>query len=563
MKFNKIKSIWKSFSVTEKTIVAIAGFIFIISGLKTLYNLNQNMLEEVPVKGGSFTEGLIGSPRLINPLLATSDTDRSLTSLLYSGLIRYENGDLIPDLASKYEISEDLLEYKFYIREDAIFHDGIKVTSDDVIFTILSAQNPDLKSQKRSNWEGILIEKINDQEILFKLDKPYAPFLQNMTLGILPKHIWSQIDVNEFTLTNFNITPVGSGPYKIKKIKKDSIGIPISYELESFREFTLGRPFIDEIIFVFEKNQEELIRKYQDGKIDSIHSIDPGVAKNLQLSGKRVLTLALPRNFGLFFNQNQNPVLKNSEVREALELATPKNKIIDEVFFGFAKAVDSPIPSEIIENFSKTEYNLEKAKGVLEAAGWEKNDDGKFILEDNNSQEVLNLSIATNNVSELKNIAEIVAESWRELGAEVNVEIFETADLNSNVIRPRKFEILLFGITSGRYFDFYPFWHSSQRNDPGLNITNYANIKVDDILETIRNTEDTEVLKTELNKFYQEFKKDIPAIFIYSPDFIYLVPKKITGIEIEDIIASEERFNNIYKWYVETDKIWPIFNKNN
>jgi len=478
------------------------------------------MLEEVPVKGGSFTEGLIGSPRLINPLLATSDTDRSLTSLLYSGLIRYENGDLIPDLASKYEISEDLLEYKFYIREDAIFHDGIKVTSDDVIFTILSAQNPDLKSQKRSNWEGILIEKINDQEILFKLDKPYAPFLQNMTLGILPKHIWSQIDVNEFTLTNFNITPVGSGPYKIKKIKKDSIGIPISYELESFREFTLGRPFIDEIIFVFEKNQEELIRKYQDGKIDSIHSIDPGVAKNLQLSGKRVLTLALPRNFGLFFNQNQNPVLKNSEVREALELATPKNKIIDEVFFGFAKAVDSPIPSEIIENFSKTEYNLEKAKGVLEAAGWEKNDDGKFILEDNNSQEVLNLSIATNNVSELKNIAEIVAESWREIGAEVNVEIFETADLNSNVIRPRKFEILLFGITSGRDFDFYPFWHSSQRNDPGLNITNYANIKVDDIFETIRNTEDTEVLKTELNKFIKNLKKTFRQ-FLFTAQILF------------------------------------------
>jgi len=563
VKFTKIKSIWKSFSITEKTIILLVVIVLCASGLTALYNLNQKFLQEIPLAGGSFKEGLVGSPRLINPLLATSDTDRSLTTLLYSGLIRYENDKLIPDLASKYEISDDLLEYKFYIKDDATFHDGSKVTSDDVIFTILSAQNPDLKSPLRSNWEGISIEKINDQEILFKLEKPYAPFLQNMTLGILPKHIWSQIDVKEFTLSNFNISPIGTGPYKVKEIRRDSIGIPTSYELTSFKDFTLGEPNIPKITFVFKRNQEEILEEYKNQKIDSVHSIDPKVAKGLQITGGQVLTSSLPRDFGLFFNQNQNPVLKNKSVREALELATPKNRIIDEVFFGFAKSVDGPVPSELLGDHSKTNYNLEQAMEKLALAGWTKNEDGKLVLVDGDEKQILSLSISTSNVSELKSIAEIVAEAWRELGAEVRVEIFEVADLNSNVIRPRKFETLLFEITSGRDYDYYPFWHSSQRNDPGLNITNYANIKVDDILEKIRDTEDLEIIKSELTEFNEEFKNDIPAIFIYSPDFIYLVPEKIKGVDIKNIISSEERFSNVYKWYIETDKVWPIFNKNN
>jgi peptide/nickel transport system substrate-binding protein len=557
-----LKSIIKSFSLTELSVFTVILAIFCISALVFLYNLNQSFLVEIPERGGSITEGVIGTPRLINPLLAVSETDKALVNLTYSGLMRSTAEGLVPDLAEKFEVTDDLLQYHFYIRDGVTFHDGKEVTSDDVIFTILSAQNPELKSPKRSNWEGIGIERINDKEIIFTLSQPYSPFLQNMTLGILPKHIWVEIDINEFSLNTFNINPIGTGPYKISNIKRDSIGIPSVYTLSAFEEFSLGEPAIEKINLRFAKNQEELLTMYESGEIDSAYGINPEIARGFQLESKRLETFPLPRIFGIFLNQSQNPVLADKSVREALNLATPKTKVVDEVLYGFGTIIESPVPYHLLEtNGIPAVDNLESAKEILAKAGWAKNEDGIMVLEDDDETKMLSLIISTNNIPELSKSAEIVATAWRELGAQVQVQTFTPSDLNSNVIRPRKFEALLFGLVIGRDLDFYAFWHSSQRDDPGLNITSYANIEVDGILETIRETKDQEVLSEQLGLFQNEIKSDVPAIFLYSPDFIYLVPEKLQGLNIENIVNAEERFSNVYNWYIETNKVWKIFVK--
>jgi peptide/nickel transport system substrate-binding protein len=555
-----LKPIIKSFSLTELSIYVILLGIFCISALIFLYNLNQRFLVEIPQEGGSITEGVIGTPRLINPLLAVSETDKALVNLTYSGLMRSTKEGLVPDLAERYEVSEDLLQYRFYIREDVTFHDGKPVTADDVIFTILSAQNPELKSPKRSNWEGIGIEKINDKEIVFTLSQPYSPFLQNMTLGILPKHLWGEIDINEFSLNTFNVNPIGTGPYKISKIKKDSIGIPSIYTLEAFENFALKEPLIENIHLKFAKNQDDLLEMYESGDVESVYGINPEVARGFQLESKRVETFPLPRVFGLFLNQSQNPVLSDKNVRKALQLSTPKTEVVDEVLYGFGTIIESPVPYHLLEESGKTlTQDIEAARGILTEAGWVMNENGVLVLEDEEENKILNIVIQTSNIPELSQSAEITAAAWRELGAQVEVQTFTPSDLNSNVIRPRKFEVLLFGLVIGRDLDFYAFWHSSQRDDPGLNITSYANIEVDGILETIRETKDEDELKEQLQLFEAEIMNDVPAIFLYSPDFIYLVPEKLNGLNIENIINAEERFSNVYDWYVETDKVWEIF----
>ena len=161
-----------------------------------LLKVNQYFIVEVPSSGGIYKEGIVGTPRFINPVLSISDADRDLTSLVYSGLMRQHTDDtLIPDLAETVEISEDGLSYFFKIRDDAVFHDGEPVTSEDIIFTILTTQNPIIKSPKRANWDGITIEKIDDKNLTFHLQQPYAPFLNNTTLGILPKHIWQGVGI--------------------------------------------------------------------------------------------------------------------------------------------------------------------------------------------------------------------------------------------------------------------------------------------------------------------------------------------------------------------------------
>lgn len=565
--FREFKLILKSFSLTEKTFFSLLMIILTITTFLILNNLNERFLVEIPEKGGELSEGSIGSPRLINPLLAISETDRDLTSLVYSGLMRAtEDNTLIPDLAEKYEVSEDNLEYTFYLKENAVFHDGVPVTADDVVFTIITAQNPELKSPKRSNWEGVSIEKGDDRKIIFRLKQPYAPFLQNMTLGILPKHIWQEVEINQFNLTVFNTEPIGSGPYKIKSLKKDKIGIPKSYTLESFENFVLGEPYIEKLNFYFAKNQTELLELYRDGKIEAIHNISPDLAQKLQFEGARIENFPSPRIFGIFFNSDEASVLNNNAVRKALNMATPKDVILEEVLAGFGSKISGPVPNYILgekvlkietEKIS-SEERLKKAEEILAEAGWEKNEEGILVLETEEEKKMLSFSIATANVPELVWAAEKVIESWKQIGAEVKLEKFDPSDLNSNVIRPRKYSALLFGMIIGRDLDFYAFWHSSQRNDPGLNIAKYANIEVDKILEDLREIKEPDLISEKLLAFSKEINKDVPAVFLYTPEFIYVLPYKIKGVEIKNIITSEERFLNIHKWFIYTDKIWKI-----
>lgn len=553
MKTTNLKRIKESFSLTERIIFSVFFAVFVISGICILNSINNKFLVEIPIRGGKITEGVVGTPRLINPLTALSETDRNMIQLIYSGLMKSNSDGLQTDLADRYDVSEDGLSYHFYIKEDAIFHDGEPVTADDVIFTVLAAQNPELKSPKRSNWEGISVEKINDKEIIFRLNQPYSPFLQNMTLGIVPKHVWSDININEFTLSKFNLEPIGSGPYKISKIKKDSIGIPTSYILESNKKYALGRPFVDELVFNYYRNQRDLMEAYNNSELDSVYGINPKEARALQIDGHRVETYTLPRIFAIFFNQNENALLAEKSVREALKLATPKIEIVDEVLSGFGTVIDSTIPQHIFNLSPVPKKDISLAQSKLEENGWTKNEEGFFV---NSDGIILEIDISTSNVDELSAVAEITANSWTQLGVKTNIKNFDSSDLNPSVIRPRKFEALLFGIVISKDVDLYAFWHSSQRDDPGLNITNYTNVSTDKTLEAIRDDESNDEI---LNSFNMEITADIPAIFLYSPDFIYVLPDKLKGLEISNLISSEDRFMNVHEWYIKTDKVWEVF----
>jgi peptide/nickel transport system substrate-binding protein len=203
---------------------------------------------------------------------------------------------------------------------------------------------------------------------------------------------------------------------------------------------------------------------------------------------------------------------------------------------------------------------MEKAVEILAKAGW-KPDPENGVLEKTvkKTTERLEFTISTSNTPELKSAALIIKESWEKLGAKVNLAFFDTGDLNQGIIRPRKYDALLFGEIVGRDLDLYAFWHSSQRNDPGLNIANYTNIKADKILEQARTTNDIFDRLDKYNSFAEEVAKDIPAIFIYSPYFIYILPEKIKGVEILNIALPSERFLDVKDWFIETDHVWKIF----
>lgn len=536
--------------------------LLIISSMSLLYMLESTLVVASPARGGSLTEGIVGSPRFINPILALSDADRDLTALTYSGLLRATpEGDYIPDLAESYVVSEDGLTYTVTLREGAEFHDGERVTADDIIFTVRKTQISALKSPLRASWDGVVVEKVDERQVRFTLKAPYAPFVGNLTLGILPAHLWQNVSDEEFSFSELNSSPVGTGPYKVSSIVRSSGGIASAYTLKANPSYALGEPYLTQLTLRFYQNESALAEALKNGEVEAGSGLS---ADSLATLEARPSTTPLNRVFGVFFNQNQLEVLRNKDVRQALSVAIDRNDLVEVVLGGYGTPLIGPVPPSVLETTPQEAVGdpTVAAQEMLVAKGWELVD-GVLTRSSgsgaNAKTEVLTFTIATGNVPELRRAAEYLREQWARMGARVEVQIYEAGDLSQNVIRPRKYDALLFGEVIGRELDLFAFWHSSQRNDPGLNIALYANATADEALDDMRQTSD-DARRLELYQtFAAEIQKDIPAVFLYAPDFVYSVPNDLEGLNLGLVETPSDRFLSIPQWHREVDYVWPIF----
>lgn len=565
---NNLKITLRSFSFAEKIIFSIFAALFIGSSLYLLSIVNRHFSVQVPIQGGTLTEGVVGYVGYINPVLAVTDSGRDLTELMYAGLLKATSeGTLIPELAESYKISDDGLTYTFVLKNNLSFHDGTPITADDVIFTVQKVQDPALKSPSKPNWDGVTAKKIDARTITFTLLKPYAPFLENTTLGIIPKHIWKNARDEDFTYSQYNFEPIGSGPYKLYSTERNTSGIPQNYNLVPFDEYPLGSPFISHLIVKTFPNEKNMVEAYQKGDIQSMYDVSPQVAKSIVRGDSKIYTTPLPRVFGVFFNQNEAPVLANKEVRQALQLATDRQTIIDNVLGGYGVAITDPIPPGALPvgadlPTTTATTSVDGARKILTSAGWTPDANGIMNKKIGKNTVPLRFSISTSDTPELVQAANMVKIMWQKIGADVEVKIFETGELNQSVIRPRKYDALLFGEIIGRDLDLYAFWHSSGRLNPGLNIAEYVNVKADKILEKARTITNVQDRLDQYVAFETEVKNDIPAIFLYAPDFIYILPKNIQGVVIGSVTMPSERFSDISKWYIDAENVWKIFVKN-
>ncbi|HPS21702.1 MAG TPA: ABC transporter substrate-binding protein [Candidatus Paceibacterota bacterium] len=565
----ELKSAFSLFSKKEWYIFGTLILILTVTTILVVRSVNNYFMTNVPMSGGSISEGIVGTPRFVNPVLAISDADRDLTSLVYSGLMRKNiDGSLVPDLAESYEISKDGLTYTFTLKDNIFFHDKEKVTADDVLFTINTIKDPLTKSPKKGSWDGIGVEKIDDKTIKFILKQPYTAFLENTTIGIIPEHIWtgSHIELNEA-----NTNPIGSGPYEITSSSKNSSGMVTKYSLSAFKKFTLGKPYIKKITLRFYSNEDDLVSALESGEVDQASSISAVNAEILKDKKFNIISSPLPRVFGLFFNPNQAQVFTDKNVIKAINLAVDKDKIVREVLDGYGVVIDDPIPPNMMayqrlssDNETSHEEQIKKAQEILAKDGWTKNEEGFLVKtttdkKKKTSSQTLAFTISTGNAPELSKAAELIQTDLSTLGIQVEVKTFEIGNLNQTVIRPRQYDALLFGQIINHESDLFAFWHSSQRKDPGLNVAMYTNAKVDKILEEAFVTMNDQARMKKYAQFEEEVKKDMPAVFLYSPSFIYVISKNLQGVSIDHIASPSDRFLNSYSWYVNTDKVWKIF----
>ena len=249
----QLKYISKFYSDSEVLITKIALFFILVSSITLFYNLYTNYVQTQSKPGGSYVEAVIGAPTYINPLFAqTNDIDQDLSQLIFSSLmVLDEFGQLKGDLAESYEIDENQTTYTFTLKPDIMWHDGVPLRASDIVFTVKSIQDQNFKSPLYVTFRNVQITEIDDRTVSFTLSEPFAPFLSVMTFGILPEHLWQEVDPNHAILAELNLKPIGSGPYKFTSLIKDKNGNIKEYRLERFEEYHDEGPFISKLSLKF------------------------------------------------------------------------------------------------------------------------------------------------------------------------------------------------------------------------------------------------------------------------------------------------------------------------
>lgn len=549
------KELPRFLSVKERKVFTGALMLCVLSGglLGIRFWLSNETL--LPAVGGSYTEGALGSPQYINPLYAIgSDVDSDLTRLMFSGLMRFD-GDhgLVPDLAEDYTVSDDQKTYTFTLRNNALWHDGELVTSADVLFTIDAIQNPEYHSPLSVSFSGSTVEAPDEHTVVFTLDEPFAPFLAALTVGILPAHLWEEVAPQNAPLAQLNIKPVGSGPFMFSKLVKDNKGVLRSYTVERNTHFYRGTVYLNDITLKFYNSLQELTDAVRNKNVEGASVLAAQDAQSLGRDG--VIALGSPKlsQFtAAFFNQKQSTVLADDSVRQALALATDRTLVAQASTGSYATPLMSPLlPGMPGADTAATipGADIEGAKGLLESKGWS-TADGATIRTKSGTE--LAFTLTTLDSPDLIAAANELQREWSAIGANVSIAVVDQSTLQNDVVKNHNFDALLAGERYGAYPDLYPFWHSSQSTYPGLNLSSFANRKVDTAIETARTSADPTKAVEAGQLLASTFAEEQPAIMLYQPQYLYALSPKLYGTTVANVTTPSDRFANVEGWYRKT-----------
>lgn len=528
----------------------VSSLILVLSVFLLVVLLIGQATRAVPTAGGSFTEGFVGQPIFANPVLAKSEIDKSLVRLVFSS---------IQDISTKIDISEEGRIWSVRLKEDLLWSDGEKLTSDDVVFTVQSIQDPDAKSPLFANWQGVRVDRSSELEVQFTLVAPYAFFPDNLvSLYILPKHIFEDVPASNWKISDYNLSPVGSGPYKFVSFDKRSDGFVINYRLEANQSSSGETPLIKNFTLSFFEEVGDLIKAFNKAHVDAFDGIQVKDLEAIQRSFE-IVPFRLPNYYAVFINQSKNLALKESSVREAMSLAISKKNLITEVFDDKATIVNGPIPTGAVY-FNPTAGALhsqpEKAKETLEKADWKISEGSPFRIKEIKDAEIeLQISMVVPQIEFLVDTAKYLKKAWEEIGFKVDLIVLPPKEVADVVIKNRDYELILFGNFLNGSSDLFPFWHSSGRFDPGLNLALFNNERVDELIESTRLDFDESTRREQFNELQQIIIDEIPAIFLYSPDYLYVTNRNLKGAEPILIREPSDRFLEVEKWHLKTVRV--------
>lgn len=505
-----------------------------------------------PIEGGVFREGLVGQPIAINPLVSLSnDVDRDLIELIFSDLA---------DLLESHKMSADGKIWTIELKKNLAWSDGEPLTGDDVIFTLETIQNPDTRSPLLQTWQSVIAEKLNEQEIRFTLKTPYAFFFENLKgFKIVPQHIFGAIPSANLRLSDYNLEPVGSGPFAFAGYEKRRDGFIKEFRLTANRFFYGGKALIKDLRFNFYSNYEDAIAAFNKKEIDALGGLPPAGLSDLKI-GHQIWEINIPRYYAIFMNPSIQPVFKNKEVRKALAQATDTERIISAALKEHALPVSGPIYPHLEgwnEDASKAPaFSLDAAKETLKNGQWRPDEDGILYKKVGQDKLRLDLEIIVPDISFLVESVRIIAEDWKSIGVHLKISALNPTEIANELIKTRNYQLIVFGNILKNSPDVFSFWHSSERFYPGLNLALYENRVADDLLESVRRNLDPNIRVRDLKKLQTVLTEDQPAIFLFSPNYLYAGPKTLGGFNPKFIATPADRFEEANKWFLKTARVF-------
>ena len=513
-----------------------------------------------PASGGIYTEGMVGAIGRLNPLFDLNNpTDREIDRLIYSGLFYFDsNGISQTDLAESWGVSLDGKIYNVTIRPNAVWHDGKPVTSDDFIFTLGLIRNKisAVPSDVRTMWDQVKVTALDNKTLRFELDESFAPFMDYLSFGILPKHILESIPVDQILASDFNIHPIGSGPFQFDSLMMDNGRIK-GVVLKVFPEYYGQKPYIQQIAFQFYTTSQSLLDAYRQGEVIGINQVPLDILNDaLAEPNLSVYSSQLPKISMVLFNLKNPEVsfLQDKEFRRALLLGLNRQWIVDHILKSQGIVADSPIlPGNWAYYYGVQKYGFDQTEAIsiLKDSGYILNTDGSGIRVKDNVPLTFTLLYPDDELH--SSIAKSIQKDWLFLGVKIELQAVTYEALLNVYLQPRSYQAALidqdFSYTHDP--DPYPFWHQAEATG-GQNYSQWDNRTASEYIEQARVIVDTNFRAKLYRNFQILFEKELPAILIYYPVFSFGVDIQVSGVQIAPLYETSDRFTSIKNWYLVT-----------
>jgi peptide/nickel transport system substrate-binding protein len=540
-------------------ILVVAVTLIVVAVLLLTQQPTQNPILPEPASGGVYTEALVGSFGRLNPLLDLNNpTDREIDRLLFNSLIKFDSGGIPqPDLAESWGVSADGTIYNVTLRSNAVWQDGAPITSDDVLFTIslLRSEYSAYPADVRSLWDQVEITRLDDKNIKFTLAEPFAPFLDYLTFGVLPKHLFETITADQLANTEFNLAPVGSGPYKFDHFTVES-GQITSVVLSVSENYFGQIPFVNQIVFRYYPSEVAALSAYSQGEVLSINQIPANnVAEICSDPNLSCYSSRMPRLSMVLFNLDNNdvPYLQDKKIRRALMNGLNRQWMVDYLLQGQAVVADSPMLPLTWAYYNGIEhigFNPDAAIDELKNSGYLLPPDGVVRTKDNVS---LSFTLVFPEDSIHSQLAQTIQQNWAVIGVEVKLQAVSYDSLLNDYLTPHNYQAALVDLDLSRSYDPdpYPFWHQAEITG-GQNYSQWDNRTASEYLEQARVIADSNIRARLYRNFQVIFARELPALPLYYPIYTYGVDQRVQGVQAVPLFEPADRFNGIASWYLVT-----------